>query len=566
MMFAYLRRYYMFLALGALFFLQQSAFAQTAVIDLPSRSVNVPSLVPAFELPLAQALDPETIWQAQQTLAQPASMQGRWIVSAGKRTAAKFSLALQKDHIFTIEVPLVRMDKVELFWRLPGQAWQYAQAGDTVPLSQWPMIGQFSTFLMHSEGNASTMDVLLVMQNAGSASTAVFLNSDRESRERRLLQANVAGLLIGASAMVLVISLLLFLMYRNRSSACLLVYCSAITIGTSILNGYAAIWFTPEWPVFNDAAKPFLGSVISAAMLAASAHSLDRMILGSRARFLAWIVVLSVLAYGVVQAFFLHSQWRLLGGAAGALTCALLAVALSVTAWLRGDVHAPWVVLSALFFSGSAAVVSLGYMQIAGMDLFAVLMTLMLVASSLVLRHVLIVRERFGRAVLGRAAITRFRDPLTALLSYEGFERAVDNLVVRQHSGGGVAHILYFSLTALDSFRYEDGYLVWQRDLVRFAAVLQNSLGVGWHIARLSNSKFGAVRLDDHGSETKESLLTLVLSSCARKIDTEGWADRVGLRMTCANTPLTTTGLQDILRILEQTVRDLPPGKRIALL
>jgi two-component system, sensor histidine kinase LadS len=562
----HLRRYFMFHALWALLFLQQMAFAQTAVINLPSRSVMIPSVVSAFQLPLDQALDPEAIWQAQQTITQPANAQGRWGISAGKRTAAKFALSTQKDHIFTIEVPLVRMDKVELFWRLPGQAWEHAQAGDTVALSQWPMVGQYPTFVMHFEATTATMDVLMVMQNAGTASTAVYLNADRESRERRLLQANVAGLLIGASAMVLVISLLLFLMYRNRSSACLLVYCTAITMGTSILNGYAALWFTPDWPAFNDAAKPFLGSVISAAMLAASTNALDRVALGRRARYLAWVVVCSVLVYGVAQAIFLHPQWRLLGGAAGALVCALTAIVLAVAAWQRGDGHAPWVMLSALLFTGSAVVVSFGYVQIAGMDLFAVLMTLLLVASSLVLRHVLVVRERFGRAVAGRENITRFRDPLTALLSYDGFERAVDNLAVRQHSGGGVAHILYFSLTALDSFRHEDGYLVWQRDLVRFAAVLQKSLGVGWHIARLSNSKFGAVRLDDHGSKTNESLLTLVLSSCARKIDTEGWADRVGLRMTGASTPLTTTGLQDILRVLEQTVRDLPAGKRIALL
>lgn len=561
-----LRRHFVFHVLWLLLSLQQMAFGQTTVINLPSRSVNIPSLVSAFELPVGQVIDPEVIWQTQQTITQPANAPGRWNVSSGRRTAAKFSLTAQKDHIFTVEVPLVRMDKVELFWRLSGQAWEHAQAGDTVALSKWPIVGQFPTFVLHFDGSTPNMDVVMVMQNAGVANTVVYLNADRESRERRLLQANAAGLLIGASAMVLVISMLLFLMYRNKSSAYLLAYSAAITVGISVLNGYAAIWFTPEWPLFNDAAKPLLGSVISAAMLMASVNALDRMALGGKGRYIASIVASVVLAYGVAQAIFIQPQWRLPGGAASAIICALVAIALAAAAWRRGDGHAPWVILSALLFTGSATVVSMGYMQIAGVDFFAVLMALTLVASSLMLRHVLVVRERFGRTVQGREHITRFRDPLTALLSYEGFERAVDNLAVRQHSGGGVAHILYFSLTALDNFRHEDGYVVWQRDLVRFAAVLQKSLGEGWHIARLSNSKFGAVRLDDHGSKTKESLLTLVLSSCARKIDTEGWADRVGLRMTGTTTPLTTTGLQEILRVLEQTIRNLPPGKRIALL
>jgi hypothetical protein len=563
---SYLRRYIAPHALWLLLFLQQAVFAQATVVNVPERSLMLPSLVSAFQLPLAQSLDPEAIWQSPVTITQPANVQGRWSVSAEQRTAAKFTLATPKDHVFTIEVPLVRMDKVELFWRSVGKNWEHAEAGDKVALSKWPIVGQFPTFVLHFNDAPSTIDVLIVMQNTGTGSTAVHLNTDRESREHRLLQASAAGMLIGASAMVWIISLLLFLMYRNQSSVCLLVYCTTIVVGTSVFNGYAAIWFTPDWPIFNDAAKPFIGSVISASMLATSVSALDKVALGQRARYFAWTVALSVLAYGAVQAIFLRPEWRLVGGAAGAIICVLVAVAVATRAWRRGDGYAPWVVVSALLFAGSAVVVSRGYMQIAGMDFFAVLMALMLVASSLVLRHVLIMHERSGHAVEGRAKITRFRDPLTALLSYEGFERAVDNLAVRQHSGGGVAHILYFSLTALDSFRHEDGYVVWQRDLVRFAAVLQKSLGVGWHIARLSNSKFGAVRLDDYGSKTKESLLTLVLSSCARKIDTERWADRVGLRMTGASTPLTTTGLQEILRVLEQTVRDLPPGKRIALL
>jgi GGDEF domain-containing protein len=202
-----------------------------------------------------------------------------------------------------------------------------------------------------------------------------------------------------------------------------------------------------------------------------------------------------------------------------------------------------------------------------GVDFFATVMALTLICSSLMLRHVLVMKERFGRAVQGRAKVTRFRDPLTALLSYEGFERAIDTMAVRQQDNMGAAQLLYFSLTELDNFRHEDGYIVWQRDMVRFAAVLQKALGEEWEIARLSNSKFGAVCLNDRTATTKiDALLTLVLSSCARKIDTQGWVDRVGLRMAGVNTPLSSEGLKDSLRSLEQAVRELGANKRIALL
>jgi GGDEF domain-containing protein len=544
----------------------QAAWGQTITIAAPARSVALPSLVPAFNLPLKGNLDPEAIWQQLQPVAQPVNAEGRWNVNSEQRTAAKFTLSTKIDHIFTLEVPLVRIDRVDVFWRAPGKTWSHAEAGDTVALSRWPIVGQFPTFVLHVDDVPGTLDVVMVMQNAGLGSTLVSVNSDRESRERRMLQANAAGLLIGASTMVLLVVVLLCLVYRNVAGLYLLAYCTAITLGTAILNGYAAIWFTGESPLFNDGSKPIAASVMSAAMMCASIAALDRSVVSRRWRRIALGTLVLIVGYTVAQATLLQPEWRLVGGTVVAATVILLTFSISLINWRRDDRYAPWVMLSTVLFAGSAVVVAKGYVQLLGIDFFAALMALLLIASSLVLRHVLIMRERFGRAVLGRAEINRYRDPLTALLSYEGFENAVENLAVRQHSGGGVAHVLYFSLTQLDSFRQEDGYVVWQRDLVRFAAVLQKVLGEGWHIARLSNSKFGAVRLDEQRETVSDRLLTLVLSSCARKIDTKDWIDRVGLRMAAVNTPLTSSGLKESMRVLEQSVRDLEPGKRIALL
>jgi two-component system, sensor histidine kinase LadS len=542
------------------------AYAQVVNLAVPQVRTVLPTVVNAFHLPLAETFDPQAIWSANQAVAQAANPQGRWDVSSAHATAAKFTLTTQAEHIFSVEVPLVRMDKVQLFWRTPGSAWRHAEAGDTVPLSRWPIVGQFATFLLHFDPAPSTLDVLLVMQNTGAGNTAVYLNSDRESREGRLLQANAAGLLIGASAMALVINLLLLGLYRSKATLYLLIYCAAVTLGIAVLSGYAAIWFTPEWPRLNDSAKPFVTSLVSAAMLLASLAALDRNVLSAWARRLGAALAISILLYGLAQAAWLAPSWRLVGGVAGAGLAVLMVVAASLASWRRGDRYAPWVIIAALLFAGSAVVVSMGYVQVAGQDVFSLAMAFLSISSNLVLRHVLVLRERFGRAVIGRAETNRFRDPLTALLTYEGFERAVDNLAVRQHSGGGIAKVLYFSLAELNNFKNQDGYVVWQRDLVRFAAVLQKALGEGWHIARLSNSKFGAVRLDDHQNTSSGPLLTLVLSSCVRMIDTYGWVDRVDLRMAAVVTPLTGSGLQDSLRVLEDSVQSLDYGKRIILL
>lgn len=535
-------------------------------ITAPANSLAVPTVLSSFNIPLNGVLEPDALWQQNQAVSHPVNAKGLWSVGVEQRTASKFTISAQAEHIYTLEFPLARLDLVDVFWRKPGKPWSHAQAGDTVALSKWPVIGQYPTFVLHFESLPGTMDVLVVMQNAGLAEVAAILSADRQSREHRLLQANTAGLMIGASAMVLLVCLLMAVVYRSKSTAYLLAYSAAVTLGAMVINGYGAVWFTPDWPRFNDAIKPFAATLICAATLTACTAALERSTVGSGARLVSWVAVVLMLGYAAAQVSLLAPVWRLAGGVACATVATAVAAALSMNSWRRGDSFAPWVLLAAICFALSAVVVARGFVLVRGVDLFATLTTVFLLASILALRHVLILRERYGRAVLGRAEINRYRDPLTALLSYEGFEQAVENLSVRQHSGGGVAHVLYFSLLELDSFRAEDGYLAWQRDLVRFAAVLHKALGEGWHIGRLSNSKFGAVRLDEHRKLLTEPLLTLVLSSCARKIDTQGWVDRVGLRMAGVSTPLTSSGLKESLSILEQSVRNLPPGKRIALL
>lgn len=559
-----------FLSAGAGFLAMAHAQAVSnappAQITAPAKSLMLPEQLGAFNLPLSTPLDPQTLWDQTYAIAKPANATGLWSVADGQRTAAKFTLSAQTEQVYALEIPLSRMDLVDVFWRSPGQAWSHAQAGDTVALSRWPIVGQYPTFMLHFSSLPQSMDVLVVMKNAGFAETTVVLSADRASSERRLIQANASGLMIGACATVMVICLLLCLLYRTQAGFYLLAYSFAVTMGSIVLNGYGAIWFTPEWPQLNDSIKPFTATLICTSMLFACKAALDKSVFGRNWQIAVHALGIILIAYALAQLTVLPSVWRLIGGAGGGILVALTGLGMCWSSWRRGDRYALWVALAVLLFSMSVWVVSRGFILVRGIGLFSALTNLFLIASVLVLRHVLALRERYGRAVLGRAVLTEYRDPLTALLSYDGFERAVDTLAVRQHSGGGVANVLYFSLLHLDNFRQEDGYIIWQRDLVRFAAVLQKVLGNEWQIARLSNSKFGAVRLADQRNQATEPLLTLVLTSCSRKIDTQGWIDRVGLRMASVCTPLTSSGLQGSLRLLDQSVRDLEPGKRIALL
>jgi hypothetical protein len=251
---------------------QSAVDLQVTQIIAPAKSLAMPTAVAAFHLPLTDALDPDTLWSKAYPQAQAPNPQGLWMLVDNQRTAAKFTLSSENDHIYTLEFPLTRLDLVDVFWRAPGKPWDHARGGDTIRLSDWPVVGQYPTFVLHFESLPSAIDVLVVMQNAGFAQTAVILNVDRESRERRLMQANASGFVIGASAMALLVSLLLCVVYRSAGSVYLLVYSLAVTLGAIVLNGYGAIWFTPNWPRFNDSIKPMAATLtrISSLVLGAS--------------------------------------------------------------------------------------------------------------------------------------------------------------------------------------------------------------------------------------------------------------------------------------------------------
>lgn len=534
------------------------------VIATPERSVAVSSLVGAFTIPQQSPLEPEALWQQTQTVTQAVKAQGVWRTDAGQRTVAKFSIATQSERISTLEFPLVRLDKAEVFWRTPGKPWQHALAGDTVAMSQWPVLSQHPTFLLPFESMPGQIDVIAVLQNDGFAETTALLSADREAREHRVMQSSVAGLLIGASALALVVSLLLLAMSRSPARTHLAIFCACITATALALTGYGAIWFTPEWPRFNDSMKSFASTAASAALLTASLAALDKGAVGAKWRITAWGTALLLMAYGIAQVGVLPHSWRWMAGLAIGAVITVMGLSMSIYSWRRGDRFAPWVMLAVVLFA-FCGVMFRGFALVSGMDIFSTGVITCMIASCLALGHVLTLRERFGKAVIGRAATHRYRDPLTALLSYEGLEREVENLAVRQQTGGGAAHMLYFSLQALDSYKYEDGYLVWQRDLVRFAAVLQKALGEDWHIARLSNSKFGAISLQGRKKIMPDQLLTLVLTNCSRTIDTQDWVDRVGLRMAATSALLGKTSLQELLVALDQDLQNLAPGKRIAV-
>jgi GGDEF domain-containing protein len=369
---------------------------------------------------------------------------------------------------------------------------------------------------------------------------------------------------MGLGAMVVVVCLLGAVTLR-RGVNWLLAGVAGWTLFTATtLNGYFAVWFTPDAAFFNDSAKHFTGVVLGGLTLALTAASLDPRSLRRSGRILAYAVLAGCVVIGVAQAAWLPLSWRVISATVCAGATIVGSIILCVQSAIRSGRQVTLVSAGVACFTGAWALALIPRDFAPGLDLRSAFVGMLLYAGLLLIRQALIARERHGRDVLGRAAVSANRDPLTALFSYTGFELAYEEAMLRQQAGARASSMMLFLLPALERSGEEHGYEITERALVRFAAALQASLGDAWSIARLSQTRFACISTQPYDQEQVQANATQVLARCARiSLPLAPLAD-FGLRIACLRRPLAHDGLRDLLVEMEEAAVMMEEGKRIA--
>jgi GGDEF domain-containing protein len=528
--------------------------------------VNLTLHMASQQLPAAAPpapLDPDQAWEGDDSLPLLAPA-ARWQSQAGARLVGRIVLqGSAAPGTYLVHIPTAWFDVVQVWQREPGGAWSSAMAGDRVALSRWPFISQNPAFVVIV--GAAPVHLMVVMDNEATSRAPVWLVTDSTYRETQLRQSNLSGMNMGLGLMVVVFTVLGAAVQRRRASVLLAGVAAWVFITVISLNGYAAVWLTPQWPAFNDASKQFTGVMMSALMFALTAEALDQRYLTRVERWAKWVVPAVVLVYAVVQATWLPGAWRL--PAAAVITLATLAGSMVMCGLsvLRGGRYVRWIMAALGCYALAVTLVYTPFDFVAGLDIRAAAVGVLLFASMLVFYQALFLRERYGRDVLGRAAVTGNRDPLTALLSYQGFQQAYDEALLRQGAGEKQTPVMLFLLPGMEQSAVDHGFVLTERVVVRFAASLQGALGDSWSIARISKTRFACIGMGDARSADVLAVATQVLANCARLTDVIGPVNDFDLRIACTQRHLTPAGLKPLLGALEDACQALVPPKRIAL-
>ena len=407
--------------------------------------------------------------------------------------------------------------------------------------------------------------MIVSLVNDGGLASPVMLLPDGEYRKVHTHQAAVSGFVGGLGIMVLVVCLVSAFSLARGASLMLTAVAAWALLFVLCLNGSMAMWITPEWPRFNDASKHATSVILSGLVLSMTAFALDVRYFRRASRAVAIAAPLAAVIYAAVQVAWLPHDSRGMGALGWAVFTSAVGLALCAASALAGGRYVRLVAAANLCYALAVGSAVFDFEIVSELDLSDALTAVLVFASVLTFRYMLYLRERYGRDVLGRAAVGANRDPLTALLSYSGFQLAYDEAMLRQGSQGQRTWAMLFFLPGLEANSFEHGFVLTERALVRFAAALQSVLGDNWSIGRLSTTHFAAVSNRSMDAPAVKAYATKVMAGSARLTDELGPSGDFDLRIVFTRCAPESSGLKGLVQRLEEPARALEGSKRITL-
>lgn len=506
--------------------------------------------------------DPNVLWQGGAGERVPPA--APWILRPGETWVGRVTLRGGRERdLHVLQLPAPQLDTVQVWYRREGGTWRSALAGDRVPLSRWPFPAQFAAFPIQFEGDA--VDVIVAATNESHLVVPVYLVPDEMFRASQVRRANLSGVMTGLATMVVIVCVLGALVLRGRSHWLLagVSLWTLLTIASG--NGYLAVWLTGEWPAFNDGARHFFGVVMGGLLVALTVEALDPRFVQRGQRILGIAFPLLALAYAVAQLAWFPSAWRPLGGLGWVALSAAVSAALTTVNALRGGRFSVWIAAAVASMALVVLAALLPADLVRGLDLRAAFIAMFLSTGLLLFRQALVSRDRHGRDVLGRDAISAHRDPLTALLSAAGFEQAWEEAVLRQEAGTHGCAVILIELAGLRAASAEHGFILAERALVRLAAAVHAALGPTWAVARLGENHLACLDAGSPGLAQVQSDAMRVLTRCTRLTQPFPVVAALDIRLACTHRRLSVDGMGEVLTQLSRAATALAAGKRIAV-
>jgi diguanylate cyclase (GGDEF)-like protein len=444
-----------------------------------------------------------------------------------------------------LELQSSGIDRVQFFYRSGNNAWVIQEAGDSMPVSQWPLPGRFPTFEL-APATAEPVRYWLRIEHARvDFASPIVLYSQSGLLASREQEQFLLGGYFGLSLLIALVAAANAAVYRDRNFGVYAAYVTALAAGQLAYLGVGAQHLWDPFLKWNEISTFVLPGISSAVALwfartvtepARFSKALDQVV---------WLLIAALLSSVAVDAL-------LTSRVSFAVTMVLILAALTVVAglivlvWTKGeDPH--------------IRLIALGFLPVLVMALFPVLRGLNLIPASILTRYALTIGAAIEMPILFyalslrgnrrresqvRAAALSRNDALTGLAHGRTLVQRLDGAITRARSLKHACALLAVKISNLEAIASEYGHDAAQRVLVVAASHLRNAITDIDMAARVGDNDF-ALLLE--GPTTTANAISRAQQLVAS-----------GLRMSDALPPGTTLKFHVAVALLPDNNLDAP--------
>ena len=488
-------------------------------------------------------IDPQGVWDAPNSAFKTGDSTVQMQLSKEQAYVARFHMQeIQSDFSFYITIPVPQIDTVQLWWRpSDGSApWRSLQAGDMVPMDNWPFVGPYPAFEL--PGRHQGLDVVMRFQNTVPLFVRVYSQSNKLFHSERSLYSNGTG---GSLGLIGAMTLICFLTLRLGrieffwlTMACLNAFLMYVA-----RSGVGFISFWPGFSEFNDVGVYFFATLSAAGMTIVISYLMPTFkgarltrgfylgwaSLGLLLAFLFWLV-LSLPT--TVTIFRVYSLSTMLLCFAGPL----------VLAFGRGDRVSTWVSIALLgLMACTAAQVYSMYLS-TPIDAWGVVSAVGWMFAAMGLFAAAFGRYQYGHTALGdQINLKDELDHLTGLLNAKGFEQSMSLTVLAAGQKRDLAPVITLMMCRLPSIERQEfdsyGKTVSNQAEVRLASAIKHALPETSVVARVQRGCLVIFITERVTPKIVEAAATKIISDVLNAEDLPNFVSDLGLQILIGQVP-----------------------------
>ncbi len=488
-------------------------------------------------------IDPQGVWDAPNSAFKTGDSTVQMQLSKEQAYVARFHMQeMQSDFSFYITIPVPQIDTVQLWWRpSDGSApWRSLQAGDMVPMDNWPFVGPYPAFEL--PGRHQGLDVVMRFQNTVPLFVRVYSQSNKLFHSERSLYSNGTG---GSLGLIGAMTLICFLTLRLGrieffwlTMACLNAFLMYVA-----RSGVGFISFWPGFSQFNNVGLYFFATLSAAGMTIVISYLMPTFkgarltrgfylgwaSLGLLLAFLFWLV-LSLPT--TVTIFRVYSLSTMLLCFAGPL----------VLAFGRGDRVSTWVSIALLgLMACTAAQVYSMYLS-TPIDAWGVVSAVGWMFAAMGLFAAAFGRYQYGHTALGdQINLKDELDHLTGLLNAKGFEQSMSLTVLAAGQKRDLAPVITLMMCRLPSIERQEfdsyGKTVSNQAEVRLASAIKHALPETSVVARVQRGCLVIFITERVTPKIVEAAATKIISDVLNAEDLPNFVSDLGLQILIGQVP-----------------------------